>query len=186
MPWRLFGRGEKDAPSEGSPDSLQGEGDAAPPAEGRFIQATVRAKTILVPVDDSAASLEAVALGCSLARRQKGKVYVVHIIEVPRSLALDAELEPESAHGEELLQVAEQVAHKADYQVEGELLQVRDAGQAVVDEAVSQGVELIIMGMEYQQPMGEFQMSRIHLYVLKNAPCEVWIIRRPPTGQGSA
>lgn len=158
MPWRLFGRTDQN--------------DIEPIA--------VKAKSFLVPIDGSPASLEAVSLACSLARRQKGKVYVIHVIEVPRTLALDALLEPEAAHGEEILLLAEQVAQKAGYDVEGELLQARDAGQALVDEAIARGVELIMLGMEYQQPMGEFQLGRLPQYILKNAPCETWIIRRPP------
>lgn len=180
MPWRLFGRGEKGGPPAPQTDRVRRERTAVRLAEGRAAPVTTTARAILVPADGSPASLEAVALACSLARRQRGKVYVIHVIEVPRALPLDAEMEVETALGEEVLLQAEQVARSADYDVEGELLQAREAGQALVDEAVSRGVELIIMGMEYRRPMGDFQMGRLPQYVLRNAPCEVWVIRRPP------
>jgi nucleotide-binding universal stress UspA family protein len=136
-------------------------------------------KTILVPIDGSGASMRALGLACSIAKRNKGKVYVVHVIEVKRSLPLDAELEPEASEGERILLQAEKVADEQDFDVEGELLQAREAGHAVVDEALERGVDGIIMGVEYKRPFGEFQLGRLPQYVLKNAPCPVWICRQP-------
>ena len=136
-------------------------------------------RSIMVPVDGSHVSLQAVALACDIARKSKGKVYLVHVIEVKRTLPLDAELEPEEAAGEEVLARAEQVAREQNFDVEGEILQAREASHAIVDEAIERGVDLIILGMEYQQPFGEFQLGRVIQYVLKSAPCEVWVQRHP-------
>ncbi|HXG36361.1 MAG TPA: universal stress protein [Dehalococcoidia bacterium] len=146
-----------------------------------------------MPVDGSQASMEAVALACSLGKRNKGIVYVVYVIEVARSLPLDAELDVESQRGEEILARAETVALDEDFRVEGELLQARDAGHAVVDEAIERGVEAVIMGIEVAEETAGFEwpqrgkpkplalemdLGRVAQYVLQNAPCEVWLIRR--------
>jgi nucleotide-binding universal stress UspA family protein len=136
-------------------------------------------KVILVPTDGSHASMRAVALACSIARRNKGKVYVVHVIEVKRSLPLDAELDPEAGEGERILLQAEKAAHEQDFEVQSDLLQAREAGHAVVDEAVERGVDAIVLGVDYKRPFGEFQLGRLTQYVLKNAPCLVWICRQP-------
>lgn len=140
---------------------------------------TADMKTLLVPTDGSRASMGAVALACNIAKRNKGTVYVVHVIEVKRSLPLDAELEPEASEGERILLEAEKVADGQDFQVQGELLQAREAGHAVVDEAVERGVDGIILGVDYKRPFGEFQLGRLTQYVLKNAPCLVWVCRQP-------
>jgi nucleotide-binding universal stress UspA family protein len=137
-------------------------------------------KRILVPADGSKASLEAVALACGIAKRNKGKVFVVHVIEVRRSLPLDAELTPEASAGEQVLTEAEKVADEQDFEVEGQLLQAREAGHAVVSEAIEQNADAIILGVEYKRPLGEFQLGRLTQYVLKNAPCNVWVCRRRP------
>lgn len=137
-------------------------------------------KTILVPVDGSPASMEAVAFACSLAKRNKGKVFVVHVIEVKRSLPLDADLSEEAAHGEDILSQAEKIAEAQDYEVEAELLQAREAGHAVVDEAAERRADVIVIGLEAEGPFGGFQLGRLPQYALKNAPCGVWIWRRPP------
>ena len=70
-------------------------------------------KEILVPVDGSEASLDALALACSIAKRNKGKVYAVYVIEVARTLPLDADLTPEVQKGEEILAAAERRAQDA-------------------------------------------------------------------------
>jgi len=140
---------------------------------------TAEITSILVPVDGSDASMRAVALACSIAKRNKGKVYVVHVIEVRRSLPLDAQLQPEAARGEEIIAQAEKVADEMDFEVEGELLQAREAGHAVVDEAIERAVGAIILGMDYKRPFGQFQLGRLTQYVLKHAPCHVWVCRHP-------
>jgi len=136
------------------------------------------AKTILVPTDGSEASLEALAVACDLAKRNKGKVYALYVIEVPRSLPLDAEIVSEAQKGEAILARAEKVADELDFEVESEIIQSREAGHAIVDEAESQRVDLIVMGVEAGS-RGRFELGRSAQYVLKNALCEVWLRRRP-------
>jgi len=141
------------------------------------IDPTVQMKTIVVPTDGSQASLEAVALACNVAKRNKGKVYVVHVIEVKRSLPLDADLTPEAERGEEILSQAEKVARDTDFEVAGELLQAREAGHAVVDEATERKADLILIGVGNESPFGGYQLGRLPQYALKNAPCHVWLWR---------
>ena len=87
-------------------------------------------QTILVPVTNSPASIEAVGIACTLAKPRKGKVYVVHVIEVLRSLPLNAEMEAEARRGEQLIHRAEEIAGHIGIAISGQLLQAREAGQA--------------------------------------------------------
>ncbi len=123
--------------------------------------------------------MDAVALACNIARKNKGKVYAVHVIEVKRSLPLDADLSDEASSGEGVLVQAEKVAQEHDFKIEGELLQAREAGHAIVDEAMERGVDLIVMGAEHKAPLGEYQMGRLTQYVVRAAPCSVWLWRHP-------
>lgn len=140
---------------------------------------TAGVRTILVPVDGSPASMEAVSLACGIAKKNRGKVYAVHVIEVKRSLPLDAELTEEASSGEDVLVRAEKVAQDAGFEIDGELLQAREAGHAIVDEAMERGVDLILLGAEHKAPLGEYQMGRLTQYVLRAAPCSVWLWRHP-------
>ena len=146
---------------------------------------TTLLKTILVPVDGSHASMDALALACLLAKRNKGKVYAVYVIEVARTLPLDAGLNPEAQEGENILARADEVADSLDYAVTGELLQARDAGHAIVDEAIERDVDAIVVGIEYRRPLGELQMGLTAQYMLRNVPCQVIICRSAAGGGGA-
>jgi nucleotide-binding universal stress UspA family protein len=60
------------------------------------------------------------------------------------------------------------------------LLQARDVAAALVDEAIESGVDAILVGLPYRKRFGgDFVIGRTIPYVLKHAPCEVWIVREP-------
>lgn len=134
-------------------------------------------KSVLVPVDGSEASILSVEFACGIAKRSHGKVHVVHVIEVKRSLPLDAELAVEAQRGEEILSQAEAAAHRQDFEIDGDLLQARDAGHAIVDEAKERQVDAIIIGVPFRQPFGEFEMGKVPMHVLQSAPCQVILLR---------
>ena len=127
---------------------------------------------ILVPIIQSPASLDAVTLAATIARQKKGRVYVVHVIEVSRSLPLNAELDAEARRGEQLIHRAEELASAAGYPVTGTLLQAREAGTAIIDEALDHEIDAIIMGTGDQVP------GKTVEYVLQHATCAVWVVRQ--------
>src|SRR5688572_30472984 len=117
-------------------------------------------KSVLVPVSGDSTDEEAIALACDVARKNKGRVYVLYVIEVQRMLPLDADLPTESEKGERVLELAERYAKARDFSVESDLLQAREIGPAIVDEAVERAVDLIILGMAYTKHFGEFSLGK--------------------------
>jgi len=132
---------------------------------------------LLVPLNGDRVGEDALRLACTIAKQGKGKVYAVYVIQVKRALALDAEIEPDTELGEKVLKGAERIGHEMDCVVETDLLQAREVGPAIVDEAAEQGIDLIVIGMPYKKHFGEFELGTIVPYVLKNAPCRVLIWR---------
>ena len=132
---------------------------------------------ILVATRGSAADEEAVKLACELAKKSKAEVYVVYIIEVNRSLPLDAVIESDVAKAEEILTRAEDIASEYDYEVQTDLIQSREAGPAIVDEARERKVDLILMGINYKKRFGSFNLGRAIPHVLEEAPCRVLLLR---------
>jgi nucleotide-binding universal stress UspA family protein len=130
-------------------------------------------KKILVPVVGSEADIETIKLACRLARKDKGKVWAVSVVTIKRALPLDAEIDSEIKKAEEILDKVESVAEEEDYEVETDVLQAREVGPAIVDEAVERGVSLILMGIKYKRSFGQFSMGNVAPYVLKNSPCPV-------------
>jgi nucleotide-binding universal stress UspA family protein len=137
------------------------------------------AHSYLVALDGSDAAYAALGSACDLAKRTKATVAVLYVIEVPRSVALDAELENEVERGEGILAHAERIAADHGIPVQADLIQARQAGHAVVDEAIDRGVDAIVLGVEYHRPLGQFTLGRLPLYVLEHAPTQVWLIRYP-------
>lgn len=132
---------------------------------------------ILVPVSGDKADEETVKLACSLAKKSKAKIYVVYVIQVKRSLPLDAEIDSEIKKAEEVLSRAEDIAAEQDYEVETDLLQAREVGPAIVDEAMEKDVNLILMGIGYKKRFGVFSLGVAVPHVLKEAPCRVLVLR---------
>jgi nucleotide-binding universal stress UspA family protein len=139
------------------------------------------AKRILVPINGNPTDEEMVALACSLASRNSAEVYVIYVIEVKRTLPLDADLPPEAERGETILERAERVAKASKHEIQADLLQARegDVGPTIVDEARERSADLILLGMTYKKRFGEFDLGRTAPFVLKHAPCRVWLCRQP-------
>ena len=136
-------------------------------------------KQVLVPVNGTKADDEVIKLACSMVKKTKGKIYVIYVIELKRTLPLEAEAGPEIQKGESVLDHAERFAEAQDYEVETALLQAREKGSAIVDEALEREVDLIIIGVNYEKPFGEFSLGTTLPYVLKNAACRVLVCREP-------
>src|SRR5688572_30631857 len=95
-------------------------------------------KHILVPLKGDQLDDEAMRLAYTYAVAKQGKgrnvsVDVVYVVEVPHSLALDAELTDQVERGEAALDKAETAARELGLQVDGSILQARSAGAAIVD-----------------------------------------------------
>ena len=128
---------------------------------------------ILVPVTGRPVDDEVMKLACQLAKKNKGKIWAVYVITVKRPLPLNAEIKSETAKSEAILDHIATVAEEADYEAETDLLQSREVGPTIVDEAIERGVDLIIMGLSYKQRFGQFSLGSVLPYVLQNAPCQV-------------
>jgi len=134
-------------------------------------------RKVLVAVSGQEIDAETVRLACRMTDPQGGRLYGVHIIEVNRSLPLGAVLDDVVERGEQILDEVEKLAAAAQLPVETELVQARDTGPALVDEAVEWGADLIVMGLPYKRRFGEFNLGKTVPYVLKNANCRVMLFR---------
>lgn len=130
-------------------------------------------KKILVPVSGVKADIETVKLACRLAKKDKGKVWAVSVVTIKRALPINAEIDSEIKRAEEILDKAENAASEENYEIETDVLQAREVGPAVVDEAVERGVSLILMGITHKQRFGQFSLGSVVPYILQNSTCPV-------------
>ena len=119
-----------------------------------------------------------VALAVELARTSRADLVGVHVVEIDWTLPLDADVAGHDEGAQRVLDIAETTAEAGRYQLETVLLQARDVGAAIVDEAIEREADLIICGLPFRRRFGgEFTVGRTIPYILKNAPCGVWVIR---------
>jgi len=106
----------------------------------------------------------------------------VYVVEIDWTLPLDADIAGRSEEVQRVLDEAEAAAETAKVTLEPVLLQARDVGAALVDEATEREADLLILGLPYRKRFGgDFAIGRTIPYVLKNAPCSVWVVRDPMT-----
>ena len=134
------------------------------------------AVTVLVALSDSNASMNALRQAAAFARQRRAKLCVVHVIEVARALPLNAEMEPEARRGEQMLRRAEEIARAESVTINGDLLQAREAGQAIIDEVHERGAAIVVLGLRHREGIGP-AIGRTAEAVLRGANCEVWLIR---------
>ena len=137
----------------------------------------MEAKSVLFPVHGDEFDDTPLWLACSLTKASKGKIYVIYVIEVPRELPIDADIPFENQRSEEVLRRIEELGKKYRGNVEASILQARDAGSAVVQEASERDVDAIVIGLNYKRRFGVFNLGKAVPYVLKHASCPVFLFR---------
>ena len=120
------------------------------------------------------------------AARTKAELIAVHVVEIDWTLPLDADIAGHSEDVQQVLDVAEGIAESHKQAMEPVLLQARDVGAAIVDEATERDADLLVVGLPYRKRFGgEFAIGRTIPYILQNAPCQVWVVREPMSEEPS-
>jgi nucleotide-binding universal stress UspA family protein len=143
--------------------------------------ARVPHKRLLVAITE-AEQLEAlVGLACGLAGGPRHlDLTILHVVVIPRSLPLEAEMAAEVAEGETLLAKAEEVAEAlGGRHMRTDLLQAREAGPAILQEIHERAIEAVVLGARRGRAFGEHAMGPTVEYLIKHAPCRV-VIAVPP------
>ncbi|MFI5254661.1 MAG: universal stress protein [Candidatus Limnocylindrales bacterium] len=127
-----------------------------------------------------------VRLACELTRAAKASLVGVHVVEVTWSHDLAEDIASGNEAASAVLDLAEGVAERNGCRMETSLLQARDVGAALVDEAAALGADLLLLGLPYRKKFGgDFAIGRTVPYVLQNAPCEVLVVREPIASQAA-
>lgn len=133
---------------------------------------------ILVPLAGTEADDAALRLTSLLLSGTEGQASLLHVIEVPFERQLDAEDPSAIAFADEILQRAETFLTEHEVQVRTGISQARAAGAAIVDDAVEQRADLIVMGLRYKKRFGGgWDAGRTVPYVMRNSTAPVWCLR---------
>jgi basic amino acid/polyamine antiporter, APA family len=119
------------------------------------------------------------ATAIKMAEDQNAKVEALHVISVPLSKPLDAELIEAEERAEASLADAKLIAAEHGVIVEGEIVRARSIGQAIVDKARERDADLILLGSAPKWRRQSRFFSPTVDYVLRKAGCEVMVIAFP-------
>lgn len=118
--------------------------------------------------------------GIEMARAHQTELVALHVVEVDWRHDLDDEMPGSREFASTVLDLAEGAIEKARLKMTTELLQARDVGAALVDEAVALDADVIVLGLPYRKRRGgDFALGSTIPYVFQNAPCCVLVIREP-------
>lgn len=119
------------------------------------------------------------------AKDMKARIRLLHVIEVVRSLPLDAPVPHLSEQGERLLQQAQDlVEDEYGLPCETDLLQARAAGPAILEIILERKPTMAIIGATEKRRFGEIFFGSTVEYLLKRSPAKVVIIRPGANGDG--
>ncbi len=94
-----------------------------------------------------------VALAAEVARPTHAELIGVHVVEIDWTLPLDADVAGQSEDAQRVLDIAEATAEAGRHKLDTVLLQARDVGAAIVDEATERDADLIICGPPVPAPV---------------------------------
>ena len=134
----------------------------------------------VIALSGGAADETVVRLALEFGRAAHAELIAIHVVELNWTQPLDADVAERSEEAQRVLDAAEGVAEAMHGKLEAVLVQARDVGAAIVDEAAARDADLLILGLPYRTRFGgDFAIGRAVPYALKNAPCAVWVVREP-------
>ena len=148
---------------------------SAPVAKARVSVEAV--KRILVPTIGTAFAGREVELACRLGEGQKAEIELAYVLEIPRTLSLDAPMPDEEARGREALSMAKTIVDLHGLPSTMKVLRARVVGQEIAREAAEQGVDMIVVGMKPGMGIGYDAFARTMDVLMRKAPCELLIDR---------
>jgi basic amino acid/polyamine antiporter, APA family len=137
----------------------------------------VEYRTIVVPVVRSAESEEALVAAARLAAERGARIAIVHVLEVPMELQLDAPMAEREQEADELLDEAQALVEAYGVRAVTRLARARTAGPAIVDEAASRNAELVILGApRIRVRGGKPVFGKTVDYALRQSPSRVVLV----------
>ena len=151
---------------------LPAEPDLVPELEGVY-------ERILVPMKLGPIGEEVLATAIRLAEERSCALYAIHVVSVPLDKPIEAPMYDAEERAEASLAEAKILAGEHGVHVQAEIVRSRSIGEAIVAEARTHAVDLIVMGSAPRWRRQSRFFSPTVDYVLRHAPSEVMVIAYP-------
>jgi nucleotide-binding universal stress UspA family protein len=146
---------------------------AIPQAAAKARRAAGAIKKILVPTSGTLYSERGIELACRLGGEQKAEIYLVTVLEVPRTLPLEASMPEAEVQAKDIIKRGEEIVSLRGLPAKGEVKRGRVVGEEIIRAAKDWEADLIVMGIRSEIRMAQEILGRTSDLVLRRAPCEV-------------
>ena len=136
---------------------------------------------ILVPVTGSRESDVAVDTAARLASEGRAVVTLVHVIEVPKELPLDALFPEEESKGRQILHHAAAILDRYGVHHKVRSMRAPTAAAAILDAADETDAQIVVLGAPRDTRRNRAVFGSNVATVLKRAPCRVMLVATPTT-----
>jgi len=149
----------------------------APAAKAR--RAVDAVKCIIVPTVGQPYSERGVELACRLGRDQKAEIVLTYVLEVPRTLPLNAPLPESTQKAEEALERGSQIVKIRGLLPVTHIERAREASEGIIRAARDRQADLIVLGIRPNVGARDTVFGRTTDALLSRAPCEVIVDKMP-------
>jgi nucleotide-binding universal stress UspA family protein len=144
---------------------------------------------VLVPVDGSAYSMEALNVALDVVNAKNAELYVISVVPFIGGME-DHEISPArrdrhfgivEKRAEEAIAVACEVLKKAGVvpKCSKAISTSISVPDAIIDFAETEGIDLIVMGSRGLSTSSRFKIGSIATQVIKYSPCSVYLVKIP-------
>jgi len=134
-------------------------------------------KTLLVPTVGTPYSERGVELACRLGAEQKAEIFLIHVIEVPRTMPLGASMPEQEKRAQEILDRAKSIVEQHELVAREHIERAREAGEGIIRAAKDHNADLIVMGVRPSVGASSYVLGRTTDILLDRSPIEVIIDR---------
>lgn len=149
------------------------------PAVAKARHAVGAFKRILVPTSGVPYSEKGIELACRLGEKQEAEIVLTHVLEIPRTLPLDAPIPEAEKQAEEALQRGKDIVELHHLSPILKVERAREAGEGIIKVAKDNDVDVIVLGMRPSWRGSQAGWGKTTDTLLRKAHCEVVIDKLP-------
>jgi nucleotide-binding universal stress UspA family protein len=149
------------------------------PAVAKARHAVGAFKRILVPTSGVPYSEKAIELACRLGTQQEAEIVLTYVLEIPRTLPLNAPIPEAEKNADEALNRGKEIVELHKLIPVAILERAREAGEGIVKVAKDNDVDVIVLGIRPAWRGGQTSWGKTTDILLRKAPCEVVIDKLP-------
>ena len=136
-------------------------------------------KRILVPTSGVPYSEKGIELACRLGTEQEAEIVLTYVLEIPRTLPLNAPIPEAEKEADEALKRGKEIVELHHLIPILRLERAREAGEGIVKVAKDNDVDVIVLGMRPTWRGTQAGWGKTTDILLRKAPCEVVIDKLP-------